>query len=231
VDGSDSLVVEVAPREHWPDIHALICIVSDDKKGTSSTAGMQRTVETSALLQHRIKHVVPERIRTISEAIKARDFHTFAQITMQDSNQFHAVALDTDPPIFYLNDVSRTIIALIVEYNRVSIKTGGRLKAAYTYDAGPNAVIYTSQENVKEVISLIVKYFPQADCFKDTFGLFGSAGVGEGSVIKGFNVNVAKEFEVGAVKCLIHTRVGDGPRVLGDEEALLGTDGLPKTIA
>ena len=34
---------------------------------------------------------------------------------MADSNQFHAVALDTEPPIFYMNDV-RAIAAL--EYNR-----------------------------------------------------------------------------------------------------------------
>jgi diphosphomevalonate decarboxylase len=225
------MAVEVTPREHWPDIHALICVVSDDKKGTSSTAGMQRTVETSTLLQHRIKHVVPERMRLISEAIKGRDFDTFARITMQDSNQFHAVALDTDPPVFYLNDVSRAIIAIIVEYNRVSIDAGGKIKAAYTYDAGPNAVIYASKENMKEIVSLIVTYFPQTETFKDPFGLFGSVGVGEGGVVEGFNVNVAKKFDIGAVKGLIHTRVGDGPRILGDVEALLGADGLPKTAA
>ena len=230
-NGSDSLAVEVAPASHWPDIHALICVVNDAKKGTSSTSGMQRTVETSALLQHRIKHVVPERMKAISEAIKARDFDSFARITMQDSNQFHAVALDTDPPIFYMNDVSKSIISLIVEYNRVSVENGGKLKAAYTYDAGPNAVIYAPKENLKEIISLIVNYFPQAEAFKDPFGLFGAVGVGEGSVVDGFNVNVAKKFEVGAVKGLIHTRVGDGPRILGDEEALLGSDGLPKTLA
>ena len=230
-NGSDSLAVEVAPASHWPDIHALICVVNDAKKGTSSTSGMQRTVETSALLQHRIKHVVPERMKAISEAIKAKDFDSFARITMQDSNQFHAVALDTDPPIFYMNDVSKSIISLIVEYNRVSVENGGKLKAAYTYDAGPNAVIYAPKENLKEIISLIVNYFPQAEAFKDPFGLFGAVGVGEGSVVDGFNVNVAKKFEVGAVKGLIHTRVGDGPRILGDEEALLGPDGLPKTLA
>ncbi|KIJ60024.1 hypothetical protein HYDPIDRAFT_99556 [Hydnomerulius pinastri MD-312] len=229
-DGSDSLAVEVAPRDHWPEIHALICVVSDDKKGTSSTSGMQRTVETSALLQHRIKHVVPERMRAISAAIKEKNFDAFARITMQDSNQFHAVALDTDPPIFYMNDVSRAIIALVTEYNRVSVEAGGKLKAAYTYDAGPNAVIYTPQENVKEIVDMVVKYFPQAQPFKDPFGLFKGAGV-QGGVVEGFNTAVAKQFEVGAVKTLIHTRVGDGPRVLGEEEALLGANGLPKTVA
>ena len=36
---------------------------------------------------------------------------------LQDSNQFHAVCLDTDPPIFYLNDISKRIIQLITRYN------------------------------------------------------------------------------------------------------------------
>jgi diphosphomevalonate decarboxylase len=228
-DGSDSFAVEIAPREHWPDMHALICVVSDDKKGTSSTAGMQRTVETSELLQHRIKHVVPQRMKDISTAIRARDFDAFARLTMQDSNQFHAVALDTYPPIFYMNDVSRAIVAVVTEYNRVALETTGHLKAAYTYDAGPNAVIYAPKENISEIVQLVVKYFPQADKFKDPFGLFGSAGVGEGKLPEGFNAAVAKPFAAGAVKGLIHTRVGDGPRVLGAEDALLGANGLPKS--
>ena len=230
-DGSDSLAVQVAPREHWPDMHALICVVSDDKKGTSSTAGMQRTVETSTLLQHRIKHVVPARMEAISQAILDRDFDSFARITMQDSNQFHAVALDTDPPIFYMNDVSRAIIALVVEYNRVSVEKGGKLKAAYTYDAGPNAVIYTLKENIREIADMIVTYFPQTEKFKDPFGLYGGSYIGEGKLVEGFNEVVAKKFAVGSVKSLIHTRVGDGPRVLGSEHSLLGSDGMPKSLA
>lgn len=231
--GADSLAVQVAPETHWPDIHALICVVSDTKKGTSSTSGMQRTVDTSPLLQHRIKHVVPQRMADISAAILARDFDRFAEITMADSNQFHAVALDTSPPIFYMNDVSRAIIAIIEEYNRVAMlpENGGKRKAAYTYDAGPNAVIYAPSANIKEVVSLIVRYFPQQEAFKDPFGLFGASGVGAGAVVPGFNENVAKTWEAGAVKGLIHTRVGDGPRILGPSESLLGDNGLPLKLA
>ncbi|KAJ6477441.1 GHMP kinase [Mycena vitilis] len=230
--GLDSNAVQVAPESHWPDIHALICVVSDTKKGTSSTSGMQRTVETSALLQHRIKHVVPQRMTDISSAILARDFDRFAEITMADSNQFHAVCLDTAPPIFYMNDVSRAIIAVVEEYNRVALlpENGGKRKAAYTYDAGPNAVIYAPSANMKEIISLIVHYFPQQDAFKDPFGLFGTAGVGSGAVLTGFNESVAKTWEAGSVKDLIHTRVGGGPRVLGPEESLLADSGLPLKI-
>ena len=224
--GSDSYAVQVATREHWPDMHALICVVSDLKKGTSSTSGMQRTVETSPLLQHRIKEVVPARMKAIEEAIKAKDFEAFGRITMADSNQFHAVALDTEPPIFYMNDVSRAIIALIVEYNRAA----GKIKAAYTYDAGPNAVIYAPEANIKEIINIIVRFFPQADKFSDPFQLFTQAGAGTLDLPAGFNPAVAAKFDVGAVKGLIHTRVGDGPRSYGADESLLGDNGLPKTL-
>jgi len=231
--GLDSHAVQVAPETHWPDIHALICVVSDTKKGTSSTSGMQRTVETSPLLQHRIEHVVPQRMIDISTAIRNRNFDRFAEITMADSNQFHAVALDTSPPIFYMNDVSRAIIAVVEEYNRVALlpENGGKRKAAYTYDAGPNAVIYAPAANMKEIISMIIRFFPQQEVFKDSFGLFGTDGVGVGGLVSGFNENVAKTWELGAIKGLIHTRVGGGPRKLGQEESLLGDNGLPKNLA
>ncbi|KAJ7069781.1 GHMP kinase [Mycena amicta] len=230
--GLDSHAVQIAPETHWPDMHALICVVSDTKKGTSSTSGMQRTVETSPLLQHRIKHVVPQRMHDISAAILAKDFDRFAEITMADSNQFHAVCLDTSPPIFYMNDVSRAIIAVIEEYNRVALlpENGGKRKAAYTYDAGPNAVIYAPAANIKDIIRMIVYFFPPQDSFKDPFDLFGTTGPGAGSLVPGFNANVAKTWEAGSVKGVIHTRVGDGPRVLDQEESLLGDDGFPKTL-
>ncbi|KAK2464350.1 hypothetical protein APHAL10511_003807 [Amanita phalloides] len=227
-DGSDSLAVQVAPESHWPDMHALICVVSDDKKGTSSTSGMQRTVETSTLLQHRIDHIVPRRMQDITKAIQERDFDTFARITMAESNQFHAVALDTEPPIFYMNDVSRAIIALVVEYNRVSLASGGGYKAAYTYDAGPNAVIYAPATNMKGIIELICYYFSQArNTFKDVFAVQPQI---QGNLVEGFNENVARKFEVGGIKGLIHTRVGGGPRKLGESETLLGPSGLPNVL-
>jgi diphosphomevalonate decarboxylase len=134
-----------------------------------------------------------------------------------------------------MNDVSRAIIALVVEYNRLSAEKGQGYKAAYTYDAGPNAVIYALEENVKEIVQLVVSYFPQkSEEFKDVLGLFGEGGVdlnAQAKVPVGFNEAVAQRFEVGAVKGLIHTRVGDGPRKLSDDEGLLAANGLPKTLA
>lgn len=132
-----------------------------------------------------------------------------------------------------MNDVSRSIISIIEELNRVSLEKTGHLLAAYTFDAGPNAVIYTEEKNVKQIIEIIVRYFPQAESnpFPDPFKLFGGKQPAAVPLPEGFNENVAKVWEVGSVKGLIHTSIGDGPRVLAEGETLLGVDGLPKTLA
>lgn len=80
---------------------------------------MKRTVDTSELLHYRAKYVVPERTEKIQTAIMNKDFSTFAELTMKDSNQLHAVCLDSYPPIIYMNDISFAIINLIHSYNTV----------------------------------------------------------------------------------------------------------------
>ncbi|KAJ3777192.1 diphosphomevalonate decarboxylase [Lentinula raphanica] len=231
--GTDSLATQIAPASHWPTLHALICIVNAQKKATSSTSGMQRTVQTSALLQHRITDVVPRRMEGIIGAIKDRDFDTFGRITMDDSNQFHAVALDTSPPIFYMNDVSRSIILLIEELNRVSLLTSRHLVAAYTFDAGPNAVIYAEEKHIPIIVNLVLRYFPlEPGTFEDRLGVLGGKDASQvgGGVPDGFDQGVVPGgFGLGTLKGLIHTRIGDGPRMLGKEKALLGEDGMPKS--
>ncbi|KAG0328849.1 diphosphomevalonate decarboxylase [Podila humilis] len=222
-DGSDSKAVQIAPETHWPDLQALICVVSDEKKGTSSTEGMQLTVKTSPLLQERIKNVVPQRMEDMIEAIKQKDFPKFAELTMRDSNQFHAVCLDTYPPIFYMNDISRAIIRIITEYNKDGIK------AAYTYDAGPNAVIYAPAANMPEIYALLSHYFPGA-AFDDSLGLLSSGS--PSSVPASFDQRVSPVFPTGSVKQILHTKADDGPRVLAtSEHGLLNAEGLPKRLA
>lgn len=79
-DGSDSLARQVAPASHWPEMAAVICVVSDRKKETSSTAGMQTSVATSELMATRIRDCVPKRIEDIKKAILEKDFETFVNL-------------------------------------------------------------------------------------------------------------------------------------------------------
>ncbi|KAJ9081514.1 diphosphomevalonate decarboxylase [Entomophthora muscae] len=230
-DGSDSQAVQIAPETHWPEIEAIILVVSDAKKATSSTSGMQTTVQTSELLQHRISEVVPRRMKEIIHAIEQKDFKAFAEITMKDSNQFHAVCLDTYPPICYLNDVSKKVIELLTAYN--SGPDG--IKAAYTFDAGPNAVIYAPKANIKELIQFISFYFPSPRSnptayFPDPLKIFQGeswASPKESdfpSQVRG----IIPVFPEGSINRIIHTPLGDGPRVLDEGSSLLTAEGLPK---
>lgn len=75
--------IQVAPLCHWPELEVLILVVCAEKKPVSSTAGMQTTVNTSSLIQHRADSVVPVRMREMEEAISKNDFQTFGSLTMK----------------------------------------------------------------------------------------------------------------------------------------------------
>lgn len=195
-DGSDLLAVEVAPRAHWPDMKAAICVVSADKKDTPSTLGMQATVQTLDLFVHRVQHVVPARFDAMKAAIALRDFATFAELTMRDSNSFHAVCLDTYPPIRYLNDTLMKIIKLVHGLNAAV----GRTVAAYTFDAGPNAVVYYLHADEAVVLGALKAVTAEAEGWG---GYAGEYVATEGVVL---------DTLIGeGVSKVILTEVGEGP--------------------
>lgn len=115
--GEDSIARQIAPASHWPEMRLLILVVNDERKKYSSTSGMKQSVETSELLKYRAKEIVPKKVEAIKKAILEKDFQKFARITMEDSNQFHAVCLDTFPPCVYMNDTSHAITDLVHTYN------------------------------------------------------------------------------------------------------------------
>ncbi|KAK9478599.1 GHMP kinase [Lipomyces japonicus] len=214
-DGSDSVARQVATKQHWPDLRAAVLVISDAKKETSSTAGMQVTVATSTLFQHRVDVVVPARFEQMSAAIVAKDFETFGKLTIADSNQFHAVCLDSSPPIFYLNDYSRRAIAIIERLNAIY----GRIVAAYTFDAGPNAVLYYQQKDEAIVLGLLKEALPDINGWKPSTA----------NIIPSFPEGIPKSLLDGlqaGVSRIILTSVGDEPQPTS--KSLIGTDGLPK---
>ncbi|KAF2117666.1 diphosphomevalonate decarboxylase [Lophiotrema nucula] len=219
-DGSDSFAYQVAPASHWPQMRALILVVSAAKKGVSSTTGMQTTVATSSLFPSRANETVPRRMKEMEKAVQEKDFETFGKVTMMDSNSFHATCLDTYPPIFYLNDVSRAAIKVVESINAAA----GKIIAAYTFDAGPNAVIYYLEENEKEVAGL----------FKAAIGEKDGWGVERGQKLDANSAayeSVAKEAQVAVdllkegVSRVILTGVGEGP--IKTEEHLIDAKGEP----
>lgn len=85
-----------------------------------------------------------------------KDFEKFGEITMKDSNQFHACCLDTYPPCIYMNDISHAVVEFVHKYNEFH----GEIKVAYTFDAGPNACLYLLENEVPNVLAALNKVFP-----------------------------------------------------------------------
>ncbi len=213
-NGTDSLARLVAPRSHWPAMRALILVVSAEKKSVSSTAGMQTTVQTSPMFQTRAAAVVPKAMRDMEAAVAERDFEAFARITMRESNSFHATCLDTDPPIFYLNDVSRAAIKGVEAVNA----RAGRVVAGYTFDAGPNCVVYYLQEDADAVAGAFKAVLGEKEGWEGEQGKEVKVQEGvlpaEGKVVETLREGVSR---------VILTGVGEGP--VSVEEHLIDEKG------
>jgi len=53
----------------------------------------------------------------MKQAILDKDFDCVAELTMRDSNNFHAVCRDTFPTISYLNETSEFLIKCVENIN------------------------------------------------------------------------------------------------------------------
>ncbi|KAJ4155060.1 hypothetical protein LMH87_000326 [Akanthomyces muscarius] len=207
-DGSDSKADLVAEASHWPSMRALILVASAAKKGVSSTSGMQQTVATSGLFKERIERIVPDNMVAMEDAIHNRNFEKFAEVSMRDSNSFHACCADTYPPIFYMNDVSRAAIRAVESINAKA----GKAIAAYTFDAGPNCVVYYLEENKDAVLG----------AFSETLGSTSGWKGGVGSQSGVLDETVAEILRDGVTR-VIMTGVGEGP--IKTDEFLIDASG------
>ncbi|KAF7211884.1 diphosphomevalonate decarboxylase [Nothobranchius furzeri] len=221
-DGKDSIAQQVEPESHWPELRILVLVASAKRKPIGSTSGMQTSVQTSVLLKHRAESVVPHRMDKMIKAVQKRDFAAFAEITMKDSNQFHATCLDTYPPIFYLNSVSQQIIHLVHRYNGHYRES----RVAYSFDAGPNAVIFTLQQHVPEFVRVVQHFFPPDTNGEDFI---------KGLPVKGAAISEELKEAIGleptpnGINYIISTKAGPGPCIIEDSsQHLLSPDGFPK---
>eukprot|EP00466_Bigelowiella_natans_P012481 jgi/Bigna1/68404/fgenesh1_pg.6_\ len=223
---------------------------------------------------YRAKHVVPKRMEAMKAAIRTKDFDAFAKLTMADSNQFHAICLDTEPPLFYMNviyglydpfsepfvfssisaasafcskhvmtsnaddffitnadnifitwvgrgetDTSRDIIDYINAFNATKKdEEKGGLRAAYTYDAGPNACIYLLKDEMEECLAGMVKEFCPKGWDPENF-VYDPMGISSYGQRKkqqkkqGFSYDTLPD---SGVKMIIVTKIGAGATILKD---------------
>jgi diphosphomevalonate decarboxylase len=154
-DGSDSTARQLFDETHWPELRMLFLFTDEREKRVGSTDGMAASVRTSTLFAERLR-CVPGRLAALERAIAARDFGAFAEIAMRESNQLHAVMLDTYPPLVYLTDASHAVIRVVHAMNSAV----GRTIVGYTFDAGPNPVLFVLEPDVPLVFGIFCSMFP-----------------------------------------------------------------------
>ncbi|RLU22873.1 hypothetical protein DMN91_005151 [Ooceraea biroi] len=225
-NGTDSLAKQIVPASHWPEMRILVLVVNDQQKKVASAVGMKRSLQTSEFLQYRITHSVPKRANKMQQAIVEKDFKTFAELTMRDSNQMHAVCLDTYPPCVYMNDTSHGIVNLVHAYNDAV----NDVKVAYSYDAGPNAVLYLLEKDVPAIAGILNHFFPPPENVAVEYK--------KGIPVEGVEpsqdllekIKFAKQ-PPGQLKYIIYTKVGDGPKYFDSpENHLLDGKGNPVNL-
>jgi len=143
-DGEDSFCYQIFPEDHWPEVVDIIAIVSEKSKKISSREGMIITAKTSPLMKCRLSFI-EETLPKVIDSIRRKDEKEFYYWLMRHSNNMHAVILDSWPSFFYLNDVSIKIMEWVQEFGN----------AGYTFDAGPNPHIFTTERYKDEVIEFL----------------------------------------------------------------------------
>lgn len=143
---SDSYSSQLYSSDFWPELTLLVIIGNSEEKDVSSTDAMQRVTPS---LNARASVDVPKRITMIKSALADHDFETFANVIMEESDDLHRVI--NEAGVFYLNKVSFKIQELVRMFNAT------RNRAAYTFDAGPNAWIVIRKQDISEFLHIILQ--------------------------------------------------------------------------
>lgn len=138
----DSYAFSLAPPEHW-DLCDCIAIVNPSHKAIGSSAG-HRLAESSPLQTARVADA-PRRLEICRQAILERNFTALSEIVELDSNLMHAVMMTSQPPLFYWEPATLSVLKAVP-----TLRDEG-LPACYTIDAGPNVHVLCPGSSAAEV--------------------------------------------------------------------------------
>lgn len=139
---TDSYAISIAPADHW-DLVDCIVILDSNHKATGSTEG-HRLAQTSPLQQARVKDC-DHRLENCRDAIMHKDFDALARVIEIDSNLLHAVAMTSNPPVFYWLPSTIEVMQAVVDWRLAG------LPVAYTIDAGPNVHVICESGSISRL--------------------------------------------------------------------------------
>ncbi len=119
----------IAPPDHWA-LCDCIAVVSTQQKRVSSIAG-HNAAPSSPLYAARVQDAALQ-VPACRRAIEGRDLPHLGQIMERDAVMMHAVAMTSDPPIYYWSAETMRVVRSVINWR------AGGLPVYYTIDAGPN---------------------------------------------------------------------------------------------
>jgi diphosphomevalonate decarboxylase len=144
-----SFAETIHPPEFWPGLRIIYATIEAGEKRVKSRVGMQASVQTNPLYQAWASYEETALKGRMLKALGSKDFPSACGLIMRASNNFHQICLGTFPPLIYLNEGSFRVMEAVGRAN------SDGAKAAYTFDAGPNAVVFTLQRHEKEVAGML----------------------------------------------------------------------------
>ncbi len=152
----NSFAVQLADENHW-DLVDIVAIVNSSKKKISSSEGHQ-TAETSPYFKTRLKEMQP-RIERIKKAVLEKDFSTFGKCIEEDSTSMHSVMMTQNPPAFYWESGSITIMKEVMKW-----RDENEVEAYFTLDAGANVHVLCEKKDA----DIVKQKLEDLDCVQWT---------------------------------------------------------------
>ncbi|KAH0694976.1 hypothetical protein KY285_022073 [Solanum tuberosum] len=180
-NGSDSIAVPLVDEKHWDELVIIIAVVCSRQKETSSTSGMRETVETSALLEHRAKHIFTWSLFNLCSTGESCIRRSSAKANNSDGRSY-----------------TKTIISCVEKWNR----SEGTPQVAYTFDAGPNAVLIAhNRTSAALLLQRLLFHFPpnsETDLSRRSYSLLlplSSYVIGDKSLMEDIGIQDIKDIE------------------------------------
>ncbi len=141
-DGSDSFAHSLHPVDYW-ELWDLVVVVSRDKKKVGSAEGHR--LAKNEYMEARLKRI-EERAREVERALEEKDLERLGRVIENEALSLHAVAMLSEPPLFYLNYKTWKVI----EWLQSQRERG--LGGYFTMDAGSNVHIVCEGRDKDELM-------------------------------------------------------------------------------
>ena len=129
MDGMDSFAEPIASE--WPELRIGVLSVSTAAKAVGSTAGMNRTVQTSMLYKS-WPHQAQQDLAVLHRAIIDNDFALLGKTAERNALAMHATMIASDPPLLYW------LPETVELFHKIWRVRAEGLPIYFTIDAGPN---------------------------------------------------------------------------------------------